>query len=217
MYALLDNGFRSPRCRRGACPPRVWSKGLFYLLIILREGYLRSVSLAHTAHHSEGLRPHARVRPCQKRTSPPRRLSESLRPQRLCVRFSFSRYSLSTGDCQLSASSFPLTPAFPPFAPTTLNSHICNIVPTIGGRVPLVRPIGQTTMQASLPSPFSPYVNLESDPLPHGSRVTGHWSPCPSHCALARKVPKSPHCWSQKHSAARRCLIPRADKGWGRW
>jgi hypothetical protein len=58
----------------------------------------------------------------------------------------FPRSSLSAVDCRLSAISSPLTPVFPPLARPILNSHIFNIFPTTGGRVPpLVRPMPSST------------------------------------------------------------------------
>ncbi len=100
-----------------------------------KTGGRGSYRLVHTTHHAAELRPHAPVRPSQRRTSPLPAVSASL-----CVLsasaldFLFPRYWPSTVDCQLSASSSPLTPIFPPLARPTLNLRIFNIFPTHRGR-----------------------------------------------------------------------------------
>jgi hypothetical protein len=153
-------------------------------------------------------------------------------PAPLGLTLLFPRSSLSAIDYRLSAGSSPLTPAFPLLARLALNHPIVYQLHATGG--PWVRPrlifIPAHPRRRSLDKAGAGWACAH--PLQraeHGSRATHSSSPpftshqtpvCPplrpTHCAPASLVPKSPHCWSQKHSAAPRCLIPRADKGWGR-
>ena len=103
----------------------------------------------------------------------------------------------------------PLTPAFPPLARPTLNLRIFNIFPTTGGRVPLVRPrltprlfVGDGLAHPAFRLCSGRLLRRAGLGTDHRKRATLHWPPVagrrpllPPHCALARKVPKSPHCW----------------------
>jgi hypothetical protein len=100
---------------------------LYYFGHLRKTGGRGSYRLVHTAHLPAELCPHAPVRPSQRRTSPLPAVSANLS-------------LLSAVDCRLSDSSSPLTPVFPPLARPTLNMPIFYILPTIGGRVPLVQP-----------------------------------------------------------------------------
>jgi hypothetical protein len=83
----------------------------------------------------------------------------------------------------------------------------------------LVLPRSNNMLQGMAPHDLLPLACPE-----RSRRVTNHHhqslsslsSLSPAHCAPAPMVRESPHCWTWKHPAAPRCLIPRADKGWGR-
>jgi hypothetical protein len=138
-------------------------------------------------HNPAELRPHAPVRPSQKRTSPLPAASASL-----CVlsasaldflspRCWLPALSLPNGpalslaervDFHLSATSSPLTPLLPPLARPTLNHPVVYKLQTIGGGV--VQPIDQTThkplgstrsnhmLQGMAPYDFLPVTNHQS-------------------------------------------------------
>ena len=96
----------------------------------------------------------------------------------------------------------PLTPAFPPLARPTLNMTIFYILPTIGGRVPLVRPNRQNSSQAQPARPFQPYAKTSAFydsalPTSHQSPITSHQSPV----TLPRPIALQPP-WCQNHHIA---------------
>jgi hypothetical protein len=140
--------------------------------------------------------------------------------------FPFPRCSLSAVDCQLSASSSPLTPLLSPLARPTSNMPVFYLLSNRGSPGP-GHTIWSNRSASLIASARSKHMlMLEEvaldDLLPVTSHqllppVTNHHSPVtlPTHCAPAPLMRESPHCWTWKHPAASRCLIPRADKGWG--
>jgi len=136
----------------------------------------------------------------------------------------------------LVRKSPPLTRAFPTLARPLPNLPIFNIFPSIGGRVPpgptnsselLASPTRSTRSNHMHRTPTLACPELAEVAFPQlaevacperSRRVTGlpaEASAKEGHCAPAPMVGESPHCCTWKHPAAPRCLIPRADKGWG--